>query len=209
MKILSSNHRPQTPPDHHHQVVVVDQQRKALVDQLRRINIYLLSLFIFLIIFNLFSFTVYSQQTQKEINKEQTVTNVQQQQTNQDIISYLFSNSVTSMILSTFIIAIVGTLIAKLRNFKKKLDMIEILTKSQVKMKQQAEQREKNFEKKFIDTQTAFTEQIKGLCDKIDVNTNSINSKISKLDEKIEDVEKNATAALIKYLSDNSFDRKR
>ena len=106
------------------------------------------------------------------------------------------------MILSTFIIAIVGTLIAKLRNFKKKLDMIEILTKSQVKMKQQAEQREKMFEDRFIKSNDAVGKQINDLCEKMD-------RKTEQLEDKIDDVEKNATAALIKYLSENSVDRKR
>jgi amino acid permease len=174
----------------------VDQQRKALVDQLRRINFYLLSLLVFLIVFNLFSvYTVYSQSNDSTTVKEKV-------EQNQDIISYLFSNSVTSMILSTFIIAIVGTLIAKLRNFKKKLDMIEILTKSQVKMKQQAEQREKMFEDRFIKSNDAVSKQINDLCEKMD-------KKTEQLEDKIDSVERNATATLIKYLSENAFDRKR
>jgi len=176
--------------------VVVDQQQKVLAGQLRRINLYLLSLLVFLIVFNLFSvYTVYSQSNDSSNIKEKV-------EQNQDIISYLFSNSVTSMILSTFIIAIVGTLIAKLRNFKKKLDMIEILTKSQVKMKQQAEQRDKKFEERFIKSNDAVTKQISDLCDKMD-------RKTEQLEDKIENVERNATAALIKYLSENAFDRKR
>jgi len=176
---------------------VYQQQRKDLVGQLRRINFYLLSLLVFLIAFNLFSvYTVYSQSNDSSGNIKEKV------EQNQDIISYLFSNSVTSMILSTFIIAIVGTLIAKLRNFKKKLDMIEILTKSQVKMKQQAEQRDKKFEERFIKSNDAVTKQINDLCEKMD-------RKTEQLEDKIDDVEKNATATLIKYLSENSVDRKR
>jgi len=175
------------------------QQRKDLVGQLRRINFYLLSLLVFLIAFNLFSvYTVYSQS-----NDSSSGSGIKEKvEQNQDIISYLFSNSVTSMILSTFIIAIVGTLIAKLRNFKKKLDMIEILTKSQVKMKQQAEQRDKKFEERFIKSNDAVTKQINDLCEKMD-------RKTEQLEDKIDDVEKNATATLIKYLSENSVDRKR
>ncbi len=106
------------------------------------------------------------------------------------------------MLLSTFIIAIVGVLITKLRNFKKKLDMIEILTKSQVKMKQQAEEREKKFEQRFIQSNDAVAKQIGDLCEKID-------RKTEQLEDKIDHVESNATAALIKYLSENSVDRKR
>lgn len=106
------------------------------------------------------------------------------------------------MLLSTFIIAIVGVLISKLRNFKKKLDMIEILTKSQVKMKQQAEEREKRFEDRFIKSNDSVSKQIGDLCEKMD-------RKTEQLEEKIDDVERKATAALIKYLSENSLNRKR
>jgi gas vesicle protein len=119
-----------------------------------------------------------------------------------DLVDTIFDNSLTSMLLSTFIIAIVGVLITKLRNFKKKLDMIEILTKSQVKMKQQAEDREKKFETRFIQSNDAVAKQIGDLCEKMD-------RKTEQLEDKIDHVERNATAALIKYLSDNSFDRKR
>jgi len=119
-----------------------------------------------------------------------------------DLVDAIFDNSLTSMLLSTFIIAIVGLLISKLRGFKKKLDMIEILTKSQVKMKQQAEEREKRFEDKFIKSNDAVAKEIGDLCEKMD-------KKTEQLEEKIEDVERNATAALIKYLSENSVDRKR
>jgi gas vesicle protein len=119
-----------------------------------------------------------------------------------DLVDTIFDNSLTSMLLSTFIIAIVGVLITKLRNFKKKLDMIEILTKSQVKMKQQAEDREKKFETRFIQSNDVVAKQIGDLCEKID-------RKTEQLEDKIDHVERNATAALIKYLSDNSFDRKR
>lgn len=106
------------------------------------------------------------------------------------------------MLLSTFIIAIVGVLISKLRNFKKKLDMIEILTKSQVKMKQQAEEREKRFEDRFIKSNDSVSKQIGDLCEKMD-------RKTEQLEENIDDVERKATAALIKYLSENSLNRKR
>jgi hypothetical protein len=84
------------------------------------------------------------------------------------------------MLLSTFVIAIIGVLVAKLRGFKKKLDMIEILTKAMIKMKKQSEDRETRLEK-----------------------------RLKELDDKIDNVEREATAALIRYLSDSSFDRKR
>jgi len=119
-----------------------------------------------------------------------------------DLVNTIFDNSLTSMLLSTFIIAIVGVLISKLRNFKKKLDMIEILTKSQVKMKQQAEEREKRFEDRFIKSNDSVSKQIGDLCEKMD-------RKTEQLEENIDDVERKATAALIKYLSENSLNRKR
>ena len=114
----------------------------------------------------------------------------------------VFDNSLTSMLLSTFIIAIVGLLITKLRGLKRKIDMIEILTKSQVKMKQQAEEREKKFEARFIESNASVAKEIGDLQE-------NMNKKTEQLEKKIDDVERNATAALIKYLSENSVDRKR
>ena len=108
-----------------------------------------------------------------------------------DLLSYLFDNSITSMLLSTFVIAIVGVLITKLRSFKKKLDMIEILTRAQVKMKKQAEDRETRIELKF-----------KELDGKIERNW-------IEMDKKIDDVDKHAMDILLKYMSESSFDRKR
>jgi len=166
----------------------------VLGEQIKRINLYLLSLFIFLIIFNVSTFA-YSQNL---TNNQQVAQPMKQK----DIIDMVFDNSLTSMLLSTFIIAIVGVLITKLRGFKRKLDMIEILTKSQVKMKQQAEEREKRFEDKFIKSNDAVAKEIGDLCEKMD-------RKTEQLEDKIENVERNATAALIRYLSENSFDRKR
>lgn len=80
--------------------------------------------------------------------------------------------------------------------------MIEILTKSQVKMKQQAEEREKKFESRFIESNDSVRKQIGDLCTKMDAKT-------QQLEDKIDNVEGKATAALIKYLSENSVDRKR
>ena len=168
----------------------------ALGEQIKRINLYLLSLFIFLIIFNVSTFA-YSQ-SQNLTNNQQVAQPMKQK----DIIDMVFDNSLTSMLLSTFIIAIVGLLITKLRGLKRKIDMIEILTKSQVKMKQQAEEREKRFEEKFIKSNDMVAKEIGDLCEKMD-------RKTEQLEDKIDHVERNATAALIKYLSDNSFDRKR
>ena len=164
--------------------------------QIKRINFYLLSLFVFLIIFNVFSLA-YSQ------SANYTVNNLPPKlEERKEIIEYVFDNSVTTMLLSTFIIAIIGTLISKMRNLKKKLDMIEILTKSQVKMKQMEDNRAKDFDRRFIESNAAVTKQISDLCDKID-------RKTEQLEDKIDDVERNATASLIKYLSDNSLNRKR
>jgi hypothetical protein len=175
----------------------------ALGDQIKRINLYLLSLFIFLIIFNVSTFA-YSQ--------SQNLTNPEPMK-QKDLVDSIFDNSLTSMLLSTFIIAIVGVLITKLRNFKKKLDMIEILTKSQVKMKQQAEEREKRFEDKFIRSNDAVAKQIGDLCDKMDKKTEQIEFNIARkteqLEFKIDNVERNATSTLLRYFSENSVDRKR
>lgn len=74
--------------------------------------------------------------------------------------------------------------------------MIEILTKSQVKMKQQAEVREKRFETMFLDSQKLVGERIDKLCDKMD-------KKTEQLETKIDNVENNATKTLIKYLSED------
>ena len=169
-------------------------------DQIKRVNFYLLSLFTFLIIFNVFSFA-YSQQQSTNVSAPTTYTQ-QKIEERKDIVEYVFDNSVTTMLLSTFIIAIIGTLISKMRNLKKKLDMIEILTKSQVKMKQMADDREKNFERRFIESNNAVAKQIGDLCEKMD-------RKTEQLEDKIDDVERNATASLIKYLSENSLNRKR
>ncbi len=163
-----------------------------LEEQIKRINLYLLSLFIFLIIFNVVTFA-YSQQSQ---NVSAPVQPMKQK----DLVDAIFDNSLTSMLLSTFIIAIVGLLISKLRGFKKKLDMIEILTKSQVKMKQQAEEREKRFEEKFIKSNEMVAKQISDLYDKMD-------RKTEQLEFKIENVERNATSTLLRYFSDNNADR--
>ena len=123
---------------------------------------------------------------------------------NNDIVAYIFDNSVTSMLLSTFIIGIVGVLITKLRNLKKKLDMIEILTKSHVKLKQLADEREKKLERRFIesqkevkDSQEEVKKQISNLCQQLE-------SKSKDLEQKIEEVKDEATKALIDYLRENS-----
>lgn len=117
------------------------------------------------------------------------------------------------MLLSTFIIAIIGVLINKLRTFKKKLDMIEILTKSHVKMKQQGDEREKRFEKRYIESQNKVSEQISQLCTKLDKKTEELETKMDKqseeLNEKIDTVKDDATKALIDYLKQNTVSRKR
>ena len=107
------------------------------------------------------------------------------------------------MLLSTFIIAIVGVLIRKLRDFKKKMDMIEVLTSSLVKMKRDSENREvrmenkeKEFENRFIKSQDEVKQQITNLCTQMDVKT-------EQLENKIEDVKNESTKALIKYLSES------
>lgn len=181
-------------------------------DQVKRINIYLLSLFVFLIFFNVYSFSIhitYSQNeedppvgTDTEITDSKTPVRDKVEEKKQNVLDYIFDNSVTTMLLSTFIIAIIGTLISKMRNLKKKLDMIEILTKSQIKMKQQAAEKDKVFEERFIQSQKLVSEQIDKLCQKMD-------RKTEELQDKIDNVERTATSTLIKYLSENSFDRKR
>lgn len=107
------------------------------------------------------------------------------------------------MLLSTFIIAIVGVLIRKLRDFKKKMDMIEVLTSSLVKMKRDSENREvimvnkeKEFENRLIKSQDEVKQEIANLCSKMDIKT-------TQLEKKIEDVKDESTKALIKYLSES------
>ncbi len=155
-----------------------------LEEQIKRINLYLLSLFIFLIIFNVVTFA-YSQQSQNNVSAPV------QPMKQKDLVDAIFDNSLTSMLMSTFIIAIVGVLITKLRNLKRKLDMIEILTKSQVKMKQQAEEREKRLVKEISDLRE------------------EIDRKAEKLEFKIDNVERNATSTLLRYFSDGSADRRK
>lgn len=131
----------------------------------------------------------------------------------QNLVDYLFSNSLTSTLLSTFIIAIVGVLIAKLRDLKKKLDLIEIVSKSMVELKKESSRREKEFEDKFIKSNENVKEQIGNLCSKIDKNKedleNKIDHKTDRLEEKIDRVREEATDTLINYLSgrDNNNNR--
>lgn len=120
-----------------------------------------------------------------------------------DFLTYLFENSLSTMLLSTFIIAIVGVLIRKLRDFKKKMDMIEVLTSSLVKMKRDSENREvimvnkeKEFENRLIKSQDEVKQEIANLCSKMDIKT-------TQLEKKIEDVKDESTKALIKYLSES------
>jgi hypothetical protein len=89
------------------------------------------------------------------------------------------------MLLSTFVIAIVGVLITKLRNFKKKLDMIEILTRALAKMKKQSDLRE-----------AEYAEKIKELDYRID-------KQMNRLEEKIDDVDRNATDKLLRFFTDD------
>lgn len=130
-------------------------------------------------------------------------TTTQQQQ--QDFLSILFNNSLAQMLMSTGIIAVIGVLITKLRNLKKKLDMIEVLTKAQVKFKKLADEREANFEERFIKSQEDFTQQIKDLCTKLDQQSRQTDAKIINLSEKISEVKDEATNALIQFLKENSL----
>lgn len=126
----------------------------------------------------------------------QNATTVPAPEPPKDFITYIFENSLTSMLLSTFIIGIVGVLINKLRVFKKKLDMIEILTKSQIQLKRQAEKREQDFEERFVKSQTEVRDEITKLCQKVDI-------KSQELERRIDNVKEDATNVLIKYLSEN------
>ena len=157
-------------------------------EQIKRINLYLLSLFIFLIIFNAFSFG-YS--IQSNVSAPSESPQEQEEKDEKDIVQYVFDNSLTTMLLSTFIIAIIGTLIAKMKNLKKKLDMIEILTKAQVKMKRQADE-----------DRNKLAQQMKE-------DRKEMDDMFEELRRQIDNVEKEATAALIKYLTENSLNRKR
>jgi len=167
------------------------QQQEVINQEIKRINLFLilsLSILIFINILHLYSFVAYSETTTVTGNGTLATQHVENQQ---DIVSILFSNSVTQMLLSTFIIAIVGVLITKLKNFRKKLDMIEVLTKALIKFQKQAEEREAKFNK-ILEKHTAETEK-----------------RIDELEKEIEHVKNEATKALIQYLRENSFDRKR
>jgi len=171
------------------------QQQEVINQEIKRINLFLilsLSILIFINILHLYSFVAYSEEpvTTTTVTGNGTLA-TQHVENQQDIVSILFSNSVTQMLLSTFIIAIVGVLITKLKNFRKKLDMIEVLTKALIKFQKQAEEREAKFNK-ILEKHTAETEK-----------------RIDELEKEIEHVKNEATKALIQYLRENSFDRKR
>lgn len=91
------------------------------------------------------------------------------------------------MLLSTTIIAVVGVLITKLRNFNKKMAMVDIHTNALVKFKKLAEEREAKMDQRLYE----FEKQI------------------DELDKKIDGVKDDSTKALIDYLRKNSFDRER
>ena len=115
-----------------------------------------------------------------------------------DIVAILFSNSLIQMLMSTFIIAIVGVLITKLRNFKKKLDMVDILTKAYAKFKKLSDERELKFEERLCKVENDRDSEIKEL-----------HKRIDELSREIEKVRDESTRALIDYLKANSVDRKR
>lgn len=75
--------------------------------------------------------------------------------------------------------------------------MIEILTKSHVRLKQQADEREQKLEKRFIESQKEVKDQINDLCKKMDIKT-------EELEKKIEEVKDESTQALIDYLRGDS-----
>lgn len=81
--------------------------------------------------------------------------------------------------LSTLIIAVVGIVINKFRKFKKTFDMVEILVKSQVKLKKQAQEHEQNVEKRLEE----------------------FDDKLDEIDKKVDRVKDEATKALIDFLS--------
>lgn len=181
---------------------------EEVLAHIKGLNFYLiilLSFIIFINILHIYGLIAYSQSSSNISTVSKQI--IEQQQ--EDIFSTLFNNSVTQMLMSTFIIAIVGLLITKLRNFKKKLDMIEVLTKAQVKFKKQADEREKKFEDRFIQSQKDFSKQIGDLCSRIDKYSEHIDDKIIALDNKIENVKDEATQTLIDYLRSNSLGRKR
>lgn len=186
--------------------------REEILHQIKSLNLYLilfLSIIVFINILHIYDLVTYAQQSDLVPENTTNFSRKEQQQQQEDIFSILFNNSVTQMLMSTFIIAIVGLLITKLRNFKKKLDMIEVLTKAQVKFKKLADEREKNFEERFIQSQKDFSKQIGDLCSRIDKYSEHIDDKIISLDNKIENVKDEATQTLIDYLRSNSLSRKR
>lgn len=94
------------------------------------------------------------------------------------------------MLLSTFVIAIIGVLINKLRNFKKKLEMVEILTKALTKMKKQADERE-----------AKLATELNIMRKDIDDHKDEVRDNMDETNKKIDRVKDEATKALIDFLS--------
>jgi hypothetical protein len=99
------------------------------------------------------------------------------------------------MLLSTLIIAVVGIIIGKLRNFKKKFDMVEVIVRVQAKMKTDADKREQELENRICKLEEKYAIKFRDLYDKID-DTN----------DNIDRVKDEATKALIDFLSRNKKD---
>lgn len=107
-----------------------------------------------------------------------------------DIISQIFNSQITTMMLSTFIIAVVGVIINKFRNFKKRFDMVEVVVKAQARMKQQADERERKLEERLLSFENRYGAKI-----------DDVHERIDETNEKVNSVKDEATKALIDFLS--------
>src|SRR5687768_1242642 len=115
--------------------------KEEALAQIRGLNLYLIISLCFLIFINLFTIvlastvntTVDSASTepiteQEEQNKNITITKSELEQLSStpeaNTLSILFNNSISQMVISTCTITVIGVLITKLRNLRKKLEMI-------------------------------------------------------------------------------------
>lgn len=123
-------------------------------------------------------------------NTSEIIESEQQAEVPTDLISQIFNSQITTMMLSTLIIAVVGIVINKFRKFKKTFDMVEILVKSQVKMKNHINERDQKIEERL----NKFEEKYK-------IKIEDIWEGIDETNQKVDRVKDEATKALIDFLS--------
>lgn len=146
-----------------------------------------------------FSQAVVNNSSSTSIDKEQVQDDdgAEKDQAPKDIITQIFNSQITTMILSTFIIAIVGVVINKFRSFKKRFDMVEIVVKAQAKMKKQADEREQKLEERLLKFEARYGK----FEEKYDRKLGEIHARINDTDNKIDNVKDEATSSLINFLS--------